>query len=84
MNPHDDQHTIGLEELGIETDPGTVWHPRPDKAEARNPDGTLRNLDHAEVLAHIEKPEARGQVDSVRNGEPLSAEDSLESPGGVV
>jgi hypothetical protein len=80
----DEPRTVTLEELGVETDPGTIWHPRRDKAEARNPDGTLRDLDHAEVLAHIEKPEARGQVDSVRNGEPLSAEDSLESPGGVV
>jgi hypothetical protein len=80
----EEPRTVSLEELGVETDPGTTWHPRADKAEARNADGTLRDLDHAEVLAHIEKPEARDQVDSVRNGEPPSAEDSLESPSGVV
>jgi hypothetical protein len=73
-----DADSVSLADLGITEDPGTAWHPRPDKAEAWNPDGTLRDLDDDEVAAHRAKPEARGQVDA--GVEPLSAEDSAETP----
>lgn len=75
------EHT-SLEELGVESDPGCAWHPREDKREARDADGNLRDLSDDEVVGHARKPEAAEQVDA--GVEPLSAEDSAETPEGVV
>jgi hypothetical protein len=70
-------------------DPGVEWHPRPDKTEARDAEGNLRDLSDAEVSDHIVKPEAEEQVDSVLHRRmlghaPLAAEDSDQSPDGEV
>lgn len=72
---------IPLAELGIGDDPGTNWHPRRDKAGARTEDGLLVDLDDDQVLEHQAKPETADQVDA---GVLLAAEDSAETPEGVV
>lgn len=73
--------TISLAELGVDDDPGTAWHPRPDKTDARDADGHLLDLGDAQVAEHATKPEAADQVDA---GQMLSAEDSAETPDGEV
>ena len=73
---------ISLADLGIDEDPGTAWHPRADKAEARDADGHLLDLDDDQVAEHAAKPEATDQIDA--GVEPLSAEDSALSPDGEV
>lgn len=72
---------ISLADLGVDEDPGTAWHPRADKAEARDADGHLVDLDDATVEAHAAKPEAADQLDA---GVLLSAEDSAHSAHGEV
>jgi hypothetical protein len=72
---------MSLEELGVDEDPGTEWHPREDKAEARDSEGNLYDLDDNDVAEHERKPEAAEQIDA---GQVLSAEDSAESPEGEV
>ncbi len=61
----------------LDPDPGTSWHPRPDKAEARAGDGHLVDLDDDQVAVHQAKPEAADQPDA---GRPLAAEDSTTTP----
>ncbi|HEY9264390.1 MAG TPA: hypothetical protein VIQ11_07295 [Mycobacterium sp.] len=73
--------TISLADLGIDEDPGTAWHPRPDKTEARDADGLLLDLDDDAVAEHMAKPEAAEQPDA---GLSLSAEDSALTPDGEV
>ena len=75
--------TVTLAELGIDPadDAGTTWHPRADKAEAWTPSGLLRDLDDEQVREHRAKPEAADQIDAAR---PMAAEDSAETPEGVV
>lgn len=73
---------ISLADLGIDEDPGTAWHPRPDKTEARDADGLLLDLDDDAVTEHAAKPEAAEQIDA--GADPLSAEDSIFSPDGEV
>lgn len=73
--------TIRLDELGIDEDPGTSWHPRPDKVEARDELGDLRDLDDDEAIEHQAKPEAAEQLDA---GVVLAAEDSEHTPPGEV
>lgn len=73
--------TVSLDELGIDEDPGTAWHPRPDKVEARDDAGDLLDLDDDEVVEHQTKPEAADQLDA---GRCLSAEDSEHTPPGEV
>lgn len=73
---------ISLADLGVDEDPGTAWHPRPDKAEAWDADGNLADLDDDTVAAHAAKPEAVDQLDA--GVEPMSAEDSVHSPNGEV
>lgn len=73
--------TITLADLGIDEDPGTAWHPRPDKTEARDADGLLLDLDDDQVAEHAAKPETVDQLDA---GQILSAEDSALSPDGEV
>ena len=73
--------TISLADLGIDEDPGTAWHPRPDKTEARDADGLLLDLDDDGVVEHMAKPEAAEQLDA---GLSLSAEDSALTPDGEV
>lgn len=72
---------LTLAELGVTRDPGTDWHPRADKAEARNAEGNLVDLDDDQVLDHQAKPETGEQPDA---GVLLAAEDSQHSPKGVV
>lgn len=72
---------ITLTELGIEEDPGTSWHPRPDKEGARDDAGHLVDLDDDAVMEHAAKPETADQVDA---SGPMAAEDSAETPDGVV
>lgn len=74
--------SISPADLGITQDPGTRWHPRRDKHQARRDDGNLRDLTTAEVVEHQAKPEADDQPDASRG--PLGAEDSTETPEGVV
>lgn len=74
--------TISLADIGIDEDPGTAWHPRADKTEARDADGLLLDLDDDQVAEHAAKPEAADQLDA--GVEPMSAEDSAESPDGEV
>lgn len=74
--------TISLADLGVDEDPGTAWHPRADKAEARDAEGNLRDLDDDEVAEHAAKPEAVDQLDA--GVDPLSAESSAYSPDGEV
>lgn len=74
-------HLVTLADLAVDEDPGTAWHPRPDKSEARDDDGNLRDLDDDTVAEHAAKPEATEQPDA---GTPLAAEDSTESPDGEV
>ena len=65
-----------LAELGIANDPGRAWHP--DDPAKFAPDGTLPDLTDTEVAEHRGKPEAA-------LAEPLlAAEDSSESPEGVI
>lgn len=66
--------TVHLSELGIDSDPGTEWHPR-DKPGARNDDGDLVDLSDEEVGARADK---RG------DGPPLAAEDSRKTSKDVV
>lgn len=73
---------ISPADLGIDEDPGTAWHPRPDKTEARDADGLLLDLDDDAVAEHAAKPEAADQLDA--GVEPMSAEDSALSPDGEV
>lgn len=78
-----------LADLGITEDPGTNWHPRADKAEVRNADGDLVDLDDAQVSEHFSKPEADEQYDGVRRRlrearELGAAEDSDHSEPGEV
>ncbi len=82
---------LTLADLGIEpeADAGTSWHPRRDKADARDADGNLRNLTAPEVDEHAEKPEADEQPDGIRRRRrerraALAAEDSLGSEPGEV
>lgn len=83
---------VSLAELGVDPgtgDPGTSWHPRPDKTEARDAQGRLRDLDDDEVAEHLEKPEADEQYDGVRRRRrqgraPGAAEDSGHSEPGAV
>lgn len=80
---------LGLDPADPSHDPGTSWHPRPDKTEARDADGHLRDLDDDEVAEHGEKPEADEQHDGVRrrrreNRLPGAAEDSDHSKAGEV
>lgn len=72
--------TLSLLALGVETDPGTEWHP--DKPEAYTEDG-LRDLSDEEVAAHVLKPEVLEQHDAAC-GEFLAAEDSRETPEGEI
>jgi hypothetical protein len=59
--------------------PTEPWHPtHPD---AWDDDGNLRDLTDEEAVLHRYKPEAADAVDSVV---PLAAEDSVETPEGVV
>jgi hypothetical protein len=73
---------MSLEEIGVTKDPGTEWHPRSDKTEARDEDGLLLDLSDEEVDEHRAKPEAADQEDA--QGEPLSAEDWVETGSGAV
>lgn len=66
----------------LDPDPGTSWHPRPDKHEARDVDGHLVDLDDDQVAVHQAKDEARDQLDG--RGSCLEAEDSTLSPDGEV
>lgn len=82
---------LTLADLGIDAadDVGTIWHPRPDKADARDRDGNLRDLASPEVDEHAEKPEADEQPDGIRRRRrerraALAAEDSLGSEPGEV
>lgn len=80
---------LSLAELGVVADRGTSWHPRPDKPDARDADGNLRDLDDPAVHAHLIKPEGDDQVDGVRrrqreNRPELAAEDSIETADGEV
>lgn len=72
---------VSLEELGVTDDPGCDWHPREDKAEARDADGNLHDLSDDEVAEHADKPEVNDQPDA---GRSLAAEDSAQSPEGEV
>lgn len=72
---------ISLSALGVQKDPGTDWHPRTDKAEARSVNGLLRDLNYSEVEKHKAKPEAQEQPDA---GLYLSAEDSALTPEGHI
>jgi hypothetical protein len=72
---------ITLADLGVDEDPGTAWHPRADKAEARDADGRLLDLDDDAVTEHMAKPEAAEQPDA---GRVLCAEDSILSADGEV
>lgn len=74
--------TITLADLGVDEDPGTAWHPRPDKTEARDDAGLLHDLDDDAVAEHLAKPETADQLDA--GVEPMSAEDSAETPDGEV
>jgi hypothetical protein len=74
--------TLTLDELGVDDDPGTSWHPRADKyGDAWDADGRLVDLTDDQVDEHATKPEAAEQPDS---GEVLAAEDSAETPGEVI
>lgn len=44
--------TITLADLGVDDDPGTDWHPRQDKTEARDSDGNLCDLTDAADAEH--------------------------------
>lgn len=69
---------VSLEELGIDDDPGTSWHPRADKEGVRDAEGLLLDLGEEEVDGHRTKPEAAEQPDA---GEPMEAEDALDGEG---
>lgn len=73
---------ISLADLGVDEDPGTAWHPRPDKTAARDASGDLLDLDDDQVAEHAAKPEAVDQLDA--GVDPMSAEDSALSPNGEV
>ena len=66
----------------LDPDPGTMWHPRADKQEARDQAGNLKDLSDDEVEEHFSKPEVSDQIDAGRP--PLAAEDSVETPDGEV
>lgn len=70
---------VSLADLGVDEDPGTAWHPRPDKTEARDAGGNLTDLSPEEQAMHLTKPEEYPD-----SGSPLSAEDSTHSPEGEV
>jgi hypothetical protein len=76
---------IALNELdldpALDPDPGSSWHPRPDKTAARDADGDLVDLDDTAVAEHRAKPEAADQPDA---GTPLEAESSSASADGQV
>lgn len=75
---------VSLTDLGVTRDPGTDWHPRPDKANAYDECGDLPDLNDREVVEHGEKPEAFEQIDGVACGPPLAAEDSqLTQPDAI-
>lgn len=74
-----DVYSVNLADLGVDEDPGTAWHPRPDKANAFLDSGDLPDLNDREVAEHGTKPEQ--YLDS---GEAMSAEDSQHSPEGAV
>lgn len=73
---------ITLADLDVADDPGTAWHPRADKTEARDADGNLTDLDDDQVAEHAAKPEAVDQLDA--GVDPMSAEDSTYSADGEV
>jgi hypothetical protein len=74
-------------------DPGRSWHPHPGSPEWAS-DGTLRDLTPAEVYEHTNKPEASEEPDGLAaliaahpaamSADTLAAEDSAETPDGVV
>lgn len=68
---------LTLRDLGVNHDPGTAWHPKPEKFV----DGLLPDLDDEQVAEHLTKPEAADQSDA---GRSLAAEDSTETPDGEV
>lgn len=74
---------LTLREIGVDPldDPGTNWHPRPDKTDARDADGHLLDLDDDQVAEHAAKPEAAEQLDA---GRVLGAEDSAHTADGEV
>ena len=74
-----DEDAVPLADLEIDDDPGTTWHPRPDKPNARLENGDLPDLNDRELAEHMMKPEEFPDT-----GEPAAAEDSAESPEGEV
>lgn len=77
---------ISLADVGVDPadDAGRTWHPRPDKTDARDANGNLRDLTDREVEDHCAKPEADEQPDGrrrrARERRPaLAAEDSIET-----
>jgi hypothetical protein len=61
---------VSLDDLGVEQDPGTAWHPR-TKDEADD----LPDLDDEQVTEHLAKPEADPHD---RDREAESSTDSAE------
>lgn len=70
-------NTLTLADLGLDPadDVGRTWHPKREKFCA---DGTLPDLTDDEVAEHLRKPEAAA-AEAL-----LAAEDSAETPEGVV
>lgn len=73
-----EQEVITLDDLNIERDPGTEWHP--EKAEAWDGD-CLRNISDEEMEEHLSKPEREDYPDGYAL---LAAEDSRYAPKGAV
>lgn len=74
-----ESNEVSLADLGVESDPGTEWHPRPNKANAFLDSGLLPDLNEREVEEHLAKPETYPDT-----GKSLGAEDSQESPEGEI
>jgi hypothetical protein len=74
-----DEIVVPLSDLQVEHDPGTEWHPRADKANARLENGDLPDLNPRELAEHMLKPEVFVDI-----GTPRAAEDSEESAEGEV
>lgn len=73
----DEELTISLQEAGVSEDPGTHWHPKPEKWDGE----LLPDLSAVEVDEHTTKPEVSQQPDA---GRSLAAEDSETTPDGEV
>jgi hypothetical protein len=69
-----DEDAVPLADLEIDDDPGTTWHPRADKPNARLENGDLPDLNHQELAEHMMKPEEFPDM------QPVAAEDSEDSP----